>query len=110
MPTPPPPAPPLATLAVDDLEAPALHHGTAHGLEKSAGHPPPRGADQLDPPRDLPRLGRVGAQHAGQLVEHGLQMPAQDAVLVQAGQQLVHGQQRMQFLLAEPDPRQLMLR
>ena len=57
--------------------------------------------------RIISRLALVLAQHAGELLDERLQVAGEHPVLVQAGQDLVHGHQGMQLAFVEPEPRQL---
>ncbi len=98
---------PVAALEVAQPDAPALHQRAAEQLEPAAGHRPPRRADDLDAPHQLARFGGVVADQPLQPLEHGLQVARQHAVVVQPGEQLVHGQQRVDLVLAEPHARQL---
>jgi len=84
-----------------------LQQCCAQPLEVPARHAPTGRADDLDAAHQRARLGCVGAKHALQLLHQRLQVACEHAVVVEAGEQLVHGQQRVDLVLAEPQAGQL---
>ena len=72
------------------------------GLEVPGRDRPPGRRHHLDAANQIAGLRVAGAQHAVELVQQRLKVPGQHAPLVQAADQLVHRQQRMDLAFGEP--------
>ena len=99
-----------ASGVVSDDEALAAEQGRADGLEMIEMEF--AGADGLDADAALHFLNRVvgGAEQAGEAGEQGLDLRSEQAAGVEVREEVLHGQQGMDFLGGEPQSRQLILR
>ena len=95
---------------VADHQALAAEQGGADRLEMVEMEL--AGADRLDADAALHFLDRVvgGAEQAGEAGEQGLDLRAEQAAGVEVREEVLHGQQGMDFLGGEPQARQLVLR
>jgi hypothetical protein len=96
-----------AARVVAQLDAPALEQRAADRFEEARVDRPARGGDDVHALHQLGGGHVAGAEHGVQPVQQRLQVAAEHALGLQAPDQLVHGQQRVDLPVAEPQAGQL---